>query len=64
MWAKKNDHAPEIGCAGFFNICPKRVFLKKIKFVYSLVFSWLYLLNLSKMWLANLLITIATRKNE
>jgi hypothetical protein len=28
MWTKRNDHAPNSECAGFFNICPKREILK------------------------------------
>ena len=29
MWIERNDHAPKSECADFFNICPKRVILKK-----------------------------------
>ena len=55
MWTKKNDHAP------------KRTFLKKIQICpfscLLLGFNCLhFLLNVSKMWLANLLTTIFTKK--
>jgi hypothetical protein len=56
------------GCADFFNISPKRAVLGKIKvwpfFCLLLGFTCLhFLLNVSKMWLANLLTAIST-KNE
>jgi hypothetical protein len=31
MWTKKSDHAPKIEGAHFFNTCPKRAILKKIR---------------------------------
>jgi hypothetical protein len=68
MWTKKSDHAPKIEGAHFFNTCPKRAILKKIRvWPFScllLGFNCLhFFLNVSKMWLANLLTTIFT-KNE
>jgi hypothetical protein len=29
MWTKRNDHAPKNESAEVFNICPKRVVLRK-----------------------------------
>jgi hypothetical protein len=68
MWTKRNGHAARNGCAHFFNISPKRVVLGKIKvWPFScllLGFTCLhFLLNVSKMWLVNLLTSIST-KNE
>ena len=54
----------------FFNTCSKRaIFEKNLKFDCSFVFSWASLvfhlmLDVSKMWLANLLTTIFTKRNE
>ena len=39
MWTKRNDHAPKIECADFFNIYSKRIVLNfKLKFDFSLNF--------------------------
>ena len=39
MWTKKNDHAPKNECADFFNTCPKRAPLKKIKSCLTILLS-------------------------
>ena len=67
MWTKKNDHAPKSEGVDFFNTCPKRAVLKKIQvWPFSCLFLGFtclhFLLNVSKMWLANLLTTIFTKK--
>jgi hypothetical protein len=67
MWIKTNDHAARSGCADFFNVSPKKAFMGKIKVspfsCLLLGFTRLhFLLNVSKMWLANLLTTISTKK--
>ena len=67
MWNKKNHHAPKSEGACFFNRCPKRVVLIFfLKFDHSrllLGFTCLpFLLSVSRMWLANLLTTIFTKK--
>jgi hypothetical protein len=59
----------EVDVLIFFNISPKRAILGKIKVLpfscLLLGFTCLYfLLTVSKMWLANLLTTISTKKNE
>ena len=70
MWTKKNDHAPKSECYDLFNICPKRAFLKKnsslIILLSFLGFTCIhFLLNVSKMWLKNLLtIIFLLKKNE
>ena len=68
MWTKKYDHAPKSECANFLIYMPKKgSFEKKFKFHHSPLFSWTtclhFLLNVSKLWLANILTTIFT-KNE
>ena len=69
MWTKKSDHAPKSECADFFKYMPKKgTFERKINKVCP--FSSLhlgstglhFLLNVSKMWPANLLTTILTNK--
>ena len=70
MWTKKNDHASKKECADLFsNICSKRAILKKKKKSSSTIllsshgFSCLlFLLDVSKMWLANLLTTFFTKR--
>ena len=71
MWTKKNDHAPKSKCVDFFLNMPKKgSFEKKFKCEHllsflgaSLVFICLHFsLNVSKMWLANLLTTILTKE--
>ena len=63
MWTKKNDHVLKSQCADFFVIHAQKGRLwKKLKFNHSLVFFWAslvfyFLLNVSKMWLANFLTT-------
>jgi hypothetical protein len=67
MWTKRIDHATRSGCADFYNISPKRAILGKIKvWPFSCLLlgftCFHFLLNLSKMWLENLLTTISTKK--
>jgi hypothetical protein len=60
MWTKKNDHVPKSECA---NICPKGALLERESSLSILLSSLgLHLVNASKMWLANLLTTIFTKK--
>ena len=65
MCTTKNDHAPKNACIDFFDICPKRAFLEKIQVCpfYCLLMGFTclqFLLNVLKMWLANLFTTIFT----
>jgi len=64
MWTKKSDHALKNEGADFFDTCPKRAILEKNNSSLTIFLSslGLYLLNVSKMWLANLLTTIFTKK--
>jgi len=68
MWTKKNDYASKSEDVDlFFNTCPKRAVLNENQvWPFScllLGFTCLpFLLNVSKMWLANLLTTTFTKK--
>ena len=67
MWTKNNDHAPKCECVDVFLIhARKGQFWKKIQvcpfYCFLLGFTCLHcLLNVSKIWLANLLTTIFTK---
>ena len=67
MWTKKNDRAPKSEGVDFFNTYPKRTNLKKNQvWPFScLLLGFIclqFLLNVSKMWLSNLLTTIFTKR--
>ena len=68
MWTKKNDHASKNEHVDFFSRCPKRAILKKNQVwpfsCLHLGFTCLpFLLNVSKMWLANLLTKTFTKSS-
>ena len=69
MWIKKSDHAPKYEGVNFFNTCPKRaIFEKNQVWLFScLLLGFIclhFLLNVSKMWLTNLLTTFFTKMSD
>jgi hypothetical protein len=69
MWTKRNDHAARSGCDDLFNISPKRAVLEENEVgpISCLLLGFIclhFLLNVSKMWLANLLTIISTKMDD